>query len=64
MAIVAENSRFGTYGRPILAWVVALLFFFPIFWLVFTSFQDGRRCCEAGIPVLLHTNARQLSEHD
>ena len=31
MAIVAETSRFSLYGRPVLAWVVALLFFFPIF---------------------------------
>ncbi|MEL7228642.1 MAG: carbohydrate ABC transporter permease [Pseudomonadota bacterium] len=39
MAIVAQSSKWSTVGRPILAWVVALLFFFPIFWLVFTSFK-------------------------
>ncbi|MEM9732037.1 MAG: carbohydrate ABC transporter permease [Pseudomonadota bacterium] len=39
MAIVAQTSKWSTVGRPILAWVVALLFFFPIFWLVFTSFK-------------------------
>ncbi|MGB7286812.1 MAG: carbohydrate ABC transporter permease [Salaquimonas sp.] len=39
MAIVAQDSKFGTIGRPILAWAVAILFFFPIFWLVFTSFK-------------------------
>lgn len=39
MAIVAQNTKFGTVGRPILAWAVAILFFFPIFWLVFTSFK-------------------------
>lgn len=39
MAIVAQTTKFGTYGRPIIAWAVALLFFFPIFWLVFTSFK-------------------------
>ncbi|EFL90804.1 carbohydrate ABC transporter permease [Ahrensia sp. R2A130] len=39
MAIVAQNSKFGTIGRPVFAWVVALIFFFPIFWLVFTSFK-------------------------
>lgn len=39
MAIVAQKSRFGTYGRPVLAWGVGLLFFFPIFWLVLTSFK-------------------------
>ncbi|MEM8655794.1 MAG: carbohydrate ABC transporter permease [Pseudomonadota bacterium] len=39
MAIVANDTKFSIYGRPILAWVVGLLFFFPIFWLVFTSFK-------------------------
>mgnify|MGYP000079561318 FL=1 len=39
MAIVAHQTRFGVYGRPVLAWLVALLFFFPIFWMVLTSFK-------------------------
>jgi len=39
MAIVAQSSKFGTVGRPVLAWVVGLLFFFPIFWLILTSFK-------------------------
>jgi sorbitol/mannitol transport system permease protein len=39
MAIVAQSSKFGTYGRPVLAWIVGLLFFFPIFWLILTSFK-------------------------
>jgi len=39
MAIVAQNSKLDSIGRPILAWAVALLFFFPIFWLVLTSFK-------------------------
>ena len=39
MAIVAQSSKFGTYGRPILAWGVGLLFFFPIFYMVMTSFK-------------------------
>jgi polyol transport system permease protein len=39
MAIVAQSSKFGLYGRPVLAWIVALLFFFPIFWLILTSFK-------------------------
>ncbi|MEL6751656.1 MAG: carbohydrate ABC transporter permease, partial [Pseudomonadota bacterium] len=39
MAIVAQSSRLSTTGRPILAWIVGLIFFFPIFWLVFTSFK-------------------------
>jgi len=39
MAIVAQESKYGKYSRPILAWGVALLFFFPIFWMVLTSFK-------------------------
>ena len=39
MAIVAQTSRFGSVSRPVLAWLVALLFFFPIFWMVLTSFK-------------------------
>ncbi|CUH48691.1 carbohydrate ABC transporter permease [Ruegeria atlantica] len=39
MAIVAQSSKYGDIGRAILAWAVGLLFFFPIFWLVLTSFK-------------------------
>lgn len=39
MAHVVKSSKFGAFGRPVLAWVVGLLFFFPIFWLVLTSFK-------------------------
>ena len=39
MAIVAQTSKFATTGRTILAWAVGLLFFFPIFWLILTSFK-------------------------
>lgn len=39
MAIVASETRFGKFGRPVLAWAVGLLFFFPIFWMVLTSFK-------------------------
>ncbi|WGI22307.1 carbohydrate ABC transporter permease [Amylibacter sp. IMCC11727] len=39
MAIVAQTSKYGQLGRTILAWSVGLLFFFPIFWLVLTSFK-------------------------
>lgn len=39
MAIVAQQSRFSIYGRPVLAWLVALIFFFPIFWMILTSFK-------------------------
>ena len=34
-----QNSFFMRVIRPGLAWVVAIIFFFPIFWMVFTSFK-------------------------
>ena len=34
-----QNSFFMRVVRPCLAWAVAILFFFPIFWMVFTSFK-------------------------
>lgn len=39
MAIVAETSRFSKLSRPVLAWIVGLMFFFPIFWMILTSFK-------------------------
>lgn len=39
MAIVAQTSKYGQVSRATLAWVVGLLFFFPIFWMVLTSFK-------------------------
>lgn len=39
MAIVAHTSRLSKIGRPALAWIVALIFFFPIFWMILTSFK-------------------------
>ncbi len=39
MAIVAQHSRFSKIAWPVLAWIVGLLFFFPIFWMVLTSFK-------------------------
>ena len=39
MAIVAQNSKFSQISRPVLAWAIGLLFFFPIFWMVLTSFK-------------------------
>ena len=39
MAIVAQSSKYGQISRTLLAWIVGLLFFFPIFWLVLTSFK-------------------------
>ena len=39
MAIVAQTSKTGRISRATLAWIVGLLFFFPIFWMVLTSFK-------------------------
>ena len=39
MATVSQSSKLGNVLWPALAWIVALVFFFPIFWLVFTSFK-------------------------
>ena len=39
MAIVAQSSRLGRSSRMLLAWGVGLTFFFPIFWMVLTSFK-------------------------
>ncbi|MEO1700801.1 MAG: carbohydrate ABC transporter permease [Pseudomonadota bacterium] len=39
MAIVAQSTKAGRISRAILAWAVGLLFFFPIFWMVLTSFK-------------------------
>ena len=39
MATVTQSSKLGNVVWPTVAWVIALLFFFPIFWLVFTSFK-------------------------
>ncbi|AGI66298.1 ABC transporter permease protein [Octadecabacter antarcticus 307] len=39
MAIVAQTSRFSKIAWPTVAWIVALIFFFPIFYMVLTSFK-------------------------
>ena len=39
MAAVAQNSTFTKVFWPVVAWTVAIIFFFPIFWMVFTSFK-------------------------
>ncbi|MEM7191717.1 MAG: carbohydrate ABC transporter permease [Pseudomonadota bacterium] len=39
MAIVAQSSRSSRISRATFAWIVGLLFFFPIFWMVLTSFK-------------------------
>ncbi|MEN0001664.1 MAG: carbohydrate ABC transporter permease [Pseudomonadota bacterium] len=40
MAIVAQSTKTGRVSRATLAWIVGLLFFFPIFWMVLTSFKS------------------------
>jgi len=39
MAAVAQQSRFGNTLWTVVAWIVALIFFFPIFWMILTSFK-------------------------
>ncbi|MEM9974212.1 MAG: carbohydrate ABC transporter permease [Pseudomonadota bacterium] len=39
MAIVAQSTRTGRVSRATLSWIVGLVFFFPIFWMVLTSFK-------------------------
>ena len=42
MATVSQNSKLSNFLWPAAAWTVALIFFFPIFWLVFTSFKTDQ----------------------
>lgn len=39
MATISQESKFGSAFWTMLAWVIGLVFFFPIFWLIFTSFK-------------------------
>ena len=39
MNIIAQKVSFGRFIRPIAGWLVALTFFFPIFWMLLTSFK-------------------------
>ena len=40
MLAINQKSKLNRIILPVLAWAVGLLFFFPIFWLVFTSFKS------------------------
>ena len=42
MATVAQQSKFSKIMWPVAAWSIGLIFFFPIFWLVFTSFKTDQ----------------------
>ena len=39
MLAINQKSTLNRIILPVLSWAVGLLFFFPIFWLVFTSFK-------------------------
>ena len=39
MAVIGNRSKVSDILWPVVAWTVALIFFFPIFWMVFTSFK-------------------------
>ena len=52
MAVVQQTTKFGRIFWPVLAWTVAIVFFFPIFWMVFTSFKTACDCVRPGHPLL------------
>ena len=39
MSAIGQNTKFHRIFLPALAWMIALVFFFPIFWMVLTSFK-------------------------
>ena len=39
MPALGQNTKFHRLFLPVLAWMIALIFFFPIFWMVLTSFK-------------------------
>ena len=39
MATITQSSKFSGAIWTILAWIIGLVFFFPIFWMIFTSFK-------------------------
>ena len=43
MSAIDRNSTLNRIILPVLAWVVGLVFFFPIFWLVFTKEEEALR---------------------
>ncbi len=60
MATVTDTSRLGKLLWPALAWIVALVFFFPIFWMVFTSFKTD---ADAVKPEFLFTFTPTLENY-
>ncbi len=39
-AIVGYDNKFGTFITTILGWAATIVFFFPVFWMVLTSFKE------------------------
>ena len=37
--IVGFNSRWSSIGAAVVGWAAAIVFFFPIFWMIHTSFK-------------------------
>jgi sorbitol/mannitol transport system permease protein len=60
MAIVAQTSGFTKILWPVVAWIVALIFFFPIFYMVMTSFKTD---ADAVNPEFLFTFTPTLENY-
>ena len=60
MAVITGKSKLGDVLWPTIAWVVALVFFFPIFWMVFTSFKTD---ADAVKPEFLFTFTPTLENY-
>jgi sorbitol/mannitol transport system permease protein len=56
MAAVAQTTPLSRILWPALAWTIALIFFFPIFWLVFTSFKTDADAGKAGAFIVLYAD--------
>ncbi len=47
---VRRTVRAGTVVRASVAWILALLTCFPVFWLILSSFKPGDETFDAGLP--------------
>ena len=50
--IVGINNRVTNFFSGILGWLVALVFFFPVFWMVLTSLKSEQDAQEV-VPVFI-----------
>ncbi len=48
------------WGRTLVAAVISLIYFFPVLWIILTSFQDAQRCSRGSRPVHLHADLREF----